>query len=587
MCYILYMNKDVIYIEPDDDITDVITKIESSKEKIIALVPPKKAGIFRSVVNIKLISKAGTAAKKKIVLVTTDPAIMKIAGATKIPVTKDLQTVPVVPEISDETTETIKEELIEESDGTVETREDVDELVPKPADEAADDKTDDEESEDDETDDDAKDDKKGSKKEAKESAKSRKEQGKSATGKKAGNWFKKHLPLVIIGSIFAVGAIVFLVWAFTVAPAATVTVGIRTTSANFSESITFTDQLDKEDVKTGAFYLEEVKKDFSNKVEFEATGEKNIGEKATGEVIAYAYFAAEGQVKIDKGTKFSLGDYTFVSTEDAVLSWGGKDYKNCDNSDAIKESVSRLELPPRCVISERVKVIAVEPGSKYNIAASVTGWDTLPNIGAYTDSTMSGGTDDIKKIVSQADIDKAREAISSSDNADNKKALYDEISEDKLIIESSYAQTTSDPVSTPAVNEEVKEGTKPTLKVTTTAKVYVIDKTKVEEFIAEKAKIEQDQKIYKMNAPFVENFFKGEGGYTGKLKTSYAFGPRITDSDVVEIVKGKGMGDAQHALKDINGVTSVRIDPSYPWVTVIPNDTNKITVNIDVDSNQN
>ena len=44
------MNKDVIYIEPEDDITDIITKIEKSKEKIVALVPPKKAGVFRSVV---------------------------------------------------------------------------------------------------------------------------------------------------------------------------------------------------------------------------------------------------------------------------------------------------------------------------------------------------------------------------------------------------------------------------------------------------------------------------------------------------------------------------------------------------------
>ena len=30
------MNKDVIYIEPEDDITDIILKIENSKEKIVA-----------------------------------------------------------------------------------------------------------------------------------------------------------------------------------------------------------------------------------------------------------------------------------------------------------------------------------------------------------------------------------------------------------------------------------------------------------------------------------------------------------------------------------------------------------------------
>ena len=35
MCYDGNMNKDVIYIEPEDDITDIITKIEKSKEKTV------------------------------------------------------------------------------------------------------------------------------------------------------------------------------------------------------------------------------------------------------------------------------------------------------------------------------------------------------------------------------------------------------------------------------------------------------------------------------------------------------------------------------------------------------------------------
>ena len=107
------MNKDVIYIEPEDDITDIITKIENSKEKIVALVPPKKAGVFRSVVNIKLMAKAGTTAEKTIVLVTTDPSIIKLAAATRLPVTKNLQTPPAIPTVETEIEET-SEEIIDE-----------------------------------------------------------------------------------------------------------------------------------------------------------------------------------------------------------------------------------------------------------------------------------------------------------------------------------------------------------------------------------------------------------------------------------------------------------------------------------------
>ena len=113
MWYYFSMNKDVIYIEPEDDITDIISKIENSKSKIVALVPPKKAGVFRSVVNIKLIAKSAASAEKTVVLVTTDPPILKLAAATKIPVTKNLQSAPSIPKMTDDGESVTKEELRE------------------------------------------------------------------------------------------------------------------------------------------------------------------------------------------------------------------------------------------------------------------------------------------------------------------------------------------------------------------------------------------------------------------------------------------------------------------------------------------
>ena len=120
------------------------------------------------------------------------------------------------------------------------------------------------------------------------------------------------------------------------------------------------------------------------------------------------------------------------------------------------------------------------------------------------------------------------------------------------------------------------------MKAVTTAKVYTIDKTKVEEFITKKANIADDQKIYEMKDPFIENFTNTASGFTGKLKTSYMTGPKVSVSSVVDLIKGRGLGDAQHVLKDIDGVTDVHINTSFPWVTSIPSDTNKITVELDV-----
>ena len=49
------MNKDVIYIDVEDDITAIVGKVKASKERIIALVPPKRVGVLRSAVNMRLI----------------------------------------------------------------------------------------------------------------------------------------------------------------------------------------------------------------------------------------------------------------------------------------------------------------------------------------------------------------------------------------------------------------------------------------------------------------------------------------------------------------------------------------------------
>ena len=69
------MNKDVIYIDIEDDITTIIGKIKASKQRIIALVPPRRTGILQSAVNIRLLSRAAKSADKTIVIITNDSVL--------------------------------------------------------------------------------------------------------------------------------------------------------------------------------------------------------------------------------------------------------------------------------------------------------------------------------------------------------------------------------------------------------------------------------------------------------------------------------------------------------------------------------
>ena len=603
MWYILYMNKDVIYLEPEDDITDIISKIEKSKQKIVALVPPKKAGVFRSVVNMKLIHKAGSAAEKAIVLVTTDPSIIKLAAVNKLPVTSDLKTAPAIPKEDAETENISKEELVEESDGTVETKEDIDELTePKDGGDSKDEgvtdkkaKTDtdkDDESDKDNSDDDkAEKDDKGSadKSSDKKNANDNLKKGKAIlkTGKNRFiNWFNEHKKLAIISGVGVLVFIIVLVWALVIAPSVTVTVGIRTTSNNFSEAVTFTTNLAEEDATVGKFYLEEKKVSSTEEITFEATGKKNIGKKATGSVVAQVYFSAKGSFSINAGTEFTINDLVYLADSDSALSWNGNQ-ASCENNNHSDDPIIRDGVVS-CLKSARIQVTASQPGEKYNIAKSSAGWHTVSKIAIYSDDAMSGGTDEEITIVLQSDIDQAQSKLNGTSLEDNKEKLLEQVDDDKMAIESSLKQEATSVESTPKVDEEVKSGVKPTIKVTTVTSVFVIDKTKVKEFIAEKANLKDDQEIYEMKDPFIESFMKTENGYTGKLKTSYLTGPMLNNTSIVELIRGRGLGDAQHILKDIDGITEVKINTSFPWVTSVPNDSNRITVDLEIkDQNGN
>lgn len=580
------MNKDVVYIEPEEDITDIISKIEGSKSKIVALVPPKKAGVFKSIVNIKLIMKTSSNADKNVVLVTTDPAIIKLAAATKMPVTKDLKSAPAIPEPED------AEKLDDTEEVDVDDEAEEEEPEKEEKKEEKEEENDEEEKDDDSDEDDEK---PADKKEDKEEEKEEKSDKSKKAGNKLANsnnpvlkWIGTHQKLSIgIGAGFLV-FVIFMIWAFAIAPAVTITLKLETVTGNFSEGVSFTDKLSDENVTEGKFYIEEKKIEDKTEIEFEATGKKNVGDKASGTVIVYAFFKDEGTFLVKAGTVFAHNGLKFSSTEPATLGWDGKDTSKCDN----KNNATSL-IKSGCQISARIKVQAADSGANYNIGAASSGWSVPSGIsGVYSDAAMAGGTDKNIIIVQQSDIDKAITDMTSGSNNDKaetaKQKLLDEIKDGQFPIESSFKFEASDPTPSPKVGEEVKEGEKAKLTVTTTATMFVMDETKLKEFISEKAKLEKGFKIYEMKDPFVENFLKTDAGYVGRLKTSYVAGSTITENEVVDVVKGKGIGTAKRDLTDnFSGIKSIDITTSMPWVTSVPGNPEKITVIINTDGDKN
>ena len=402
------MNKDIIYIEPEDDITDIISKIKQAKEKVVALVPPKKAGVLRSAVNTKLIAKAGRSVEKNVVIVTTDVSLTKLAVAAGIPIAKNLNSRPIMPteaeaellgrkseEVIDEKAEaagavvastagvgaesarltgatngrvrnlgSLNDKEVANKDGaaadtsgtkTMDASDKPDKSAPKdkesfpiPGDKKATLLSDDELK-----DTDKKDKKKGGK------------DGKA--GKRIPD-LEKYRKFIVAGVIGIIVIVVLSIWAFGIAPAADIVVSVKTSGQNFSEMVNFTANKADENLENGLFYLQEVKDEQKSSTEFTATGTKDLGAKATGKLSLVASMKKDRtEITVPAGTVFTYDGLQYVTSATVNFVIDEAEDDTCPASKLLKSG---------CTIPATIAVTAVENGEKYNIGAHSSGWTT-------------------------------------------------------------------------------------------------------------------------------------------------------------------------------------------------------------------
>lgn len=558
---IILMNKDVIYIEPEDDITDIISKIKTSESHVVALVPPKKATVFRSAVNFKLLTKTAKDSDKHVVLITSETPLIKLAAATELPVAKNLQSRPEVPKPDPEPDDPKEENVIE---GTVAKK-----IVVKDEDEEGKalesvDLSDDKASEE-------------------------PEKGKKTKKSPKVPNFNKFRKWIIFGAVTAVLLITFLVWALVFAPAAKITVALRTSSRNFSENISFVQDAAKEDADAGIFLLEEHSITKQTSITFAATGTKDLGEKASGTLTLTRTGISSAPINIPKNTVFTLSGFKYVSLEEAVLRVPTDD--DCANYSLF--SGCTLLKP---TITKVIKVQAESAGDSSNLAAATSGWTSSITGFTISSSAMTGGTTKVIKIVSEQDIAEAKTHLVPASESAGKAELIADFPTALLSISSSLTASTKDPVSVPKVGEEIKDDAEPPkLTQETVFMMYGVDRVKIEQYIriktASNLQNEADRKVYstgvsddsEKNKARIDQFTKTDEKITAKLKSLVQIGPEITEQQIMDKTLGKKIGEVQSQIKSINGVTSVSVETSFFWVSAIPDDPNKVSIEITID----
>ena len=537
------MNKDVIYIDVEDDITAIIGKIKQSKHKVVALVPPKRVGVLQSAVNMRLLGRAATNGDKRLVLITNNSSLGGLAAAAKIPVARNLQSKPELAEIPalaiDDGDDVIEGEQLPVGEHA--------KTAPvEPKSSSLDSAIDDMEVEDE------------LKARAVPPAAGKVAKPKAKKGAKVPNFnrFRKKLLLIAGLGLLLIG---FLIW---FAPRATVVITAKTTPASVNQTLTLSQgaatNFDSKQLK-----IEEAKKTDDLSVDFEATGKKQVGEKASGTMTVSRNRASPKASSLPAGTTFTSGDYVFESTADVSIPASGIDYEN-----------SRIDNG-----SAQVSVRATEIGSEYNLnarsyASSASGF-------SGQGSEMTGGSKKSIKVVSQSDVNQAMKALEDKLDDTMEDKLADEFSKDTTPIKETYKVIKANTKSSPAVGDEA---TKATLSSEVAYRMFGAAKAELDSFLDEAVESQigdqHDQQVYENGRKDIKfsDLTESNDRVSIQLTTTGQTGPKIDEAKTKTDVAGAKYGDVQSKLESIDGVSDVDVKFWPFWVRTVPKDVKKITI---------
>jgi len=538
------MNKDVIYIDTEDDITAIIGKIKDSKEKIIALVPPKRIGVLQSAVNLRLLSRTANNANKHIVLITNNKALIALSAASMIPVARNLQSKPEIAEIEELDTDE-NDDVIEGSQMPIGDLAKTASII--------------------ETEDvsDAIDTINIDKEESTPTKISFKK------GNKVPNFSDFRKKLFIGSAIFIVLAI-FFVWAIIFAPSAKVIITAKTSPAPVSATIKL-GSVEATDVSKGIIQTtsKQIKKDIS--VEFTPTGKKDLGEKATGSVIFNNCSSSKSKT-ISTGTLITLNGKNYATQTQVNVEAGSFDGGIC-----VTEG-----------ISPSVAVTAVNAGTDYNTSTnsqfSVAEFSS--KMVAFSADGIKGGTTKLATVVTVDDVQKASQALVDLSTDDSKTQLINQFTNNELVVENSFSIERATAISVPAVDAEAVGKAK--LTSATTFTVLAISKSEMDIYLKDimAKQVGANQKVYDDGVDKVKmsGYLKNDAGQTINISTVGQIGPDIDQNSIKEQVKGKRYGDVQSTISNIQGVVNVDVKFPYFWVNTVPNELNKIDVEFKIEN---
>lgn len=563
--------KETIYIDVDEEITGIIEKVRSSSSKIVALVLPKRCVVLQSIVNMKLLKRSADAANKNVVLITSEAGLLPLAGVVRMHVAKNLQSrpaIPINPVVNDGEEQDGDADVVAEDDEADnfdgidmdrDASKPVGELAnPRAASAASAEETIElDDPQDKPTDD-------GAAAPSGSGAKQAASKPKPNKKLKVPN-FNKFRLLFVVGVLALIGLGVFGYFALKVWPKATVAVTVDASDINTRLDITLSSDVQELSDMTVPAKLQETKKTQTQQAP--ATGQKNNGQKATGEVTFTLPCSPFQPAGVPAGTGVSADGLTFI-TQDAVnyspqLSGGG------------------------CVWSDTVSVVAINPGKQYNIEPTTFSVAGGNNADVASSEAMAGGTDEIVKVVSQSDIDNAKQKITNDPSVSSqmKKTLAEALRVAGYIpVEETFVASDAQTVTSAKAGDAADSVTVTQTVNYTMLGAHKSDLAKLVRENVEKQVNDPEQKISDdgiAKATFEVESTQNPKSMPMTMRVVSRVGPDVQVADIKQFAAGKKGGAIEEEIKRTRGVTDVKVSYSPFWVTSVPSDQSKITVTIE------
>lgn len=566
--------RDILFVEPSDEIPAVVDKIRAARSSEIALVVPYGARIFASPIDMLLLQREAVSVHKTITVISSDPtgrayaqaagmgvadrieelagelihsappAAVPAAGAgpkTKMTDVKATRTQPAVPLIK--AAAHPEPTAAGEPSPMPPPRAAVPDFIPELRELWRD-----------------------------EASRGRptvhledERELEAAVARRNRPWTGRIVAVLAVAAVAVAAAV-----AYTVLPRATVEITAKTEPFSFDAELTVDKAASAVNAasRTIPGQLQEIRKPASR--EFPATGERDVAEKATGVITVYNSYSSSPQ--------------TLVATT-RFLSSGGKLFRTVKTVTIPGAKIEEGQIIPS---SLDVDVLADAPGADYNIGPSdftIPGFEGTPKFKAFTGKSKAataGGAKGRVKVVSAGDLDAARRALEDDILKTVEGELKQQIAPDLSLVGGASAVTVLEATSSVPANAIADRFTY-TVKVVGRAMVFrerdlgqILDEILRERMADNRATRPENRKIsYTQVRP---DFDRGTVALITRVEETLV--SRIDADALKRDLAGRNRVEAQQYVDTRPAIDRIQVTLWPFWVRDIPRNSAKIEVRI-------